>query len=183
VALKIKLGLARSIAGQDPAKTQSVLSELIQEAGEALENLRELARGIYPPILADSGLQVALEAHHGRLPLPVKLAVKNMRRYAPDVEAAAYFCILEALQNVVKHANASGATVTLEERDGRLFFSVCDDGRGLEPAAAAKGTGMQNMSDRLQALGGEFQVRLGEKGGAAVGGSLPVRVAAPLVRA
>jgi signal transduction histidine kinase len=123
-----------------------------------LEELRELARGIYPPLLADRGLRAALEAQARKAVIPVTVDAPGLGRYPQQVEAAVYFCILEALQNVAKYAHAPAARVTLRP-DGRgLAFTVEDDGQGFDPATTARGTGLQGISDRLGALGGAADV-------------------------
>jgi signal transduction histidine kinase len=175
IALKLKLGLARNLAARDPAQLSAMLEELAGEASGAIETMRELARGLYPPILADSGLTAALEAQARRSPLPIDIRADSLRRYAPEAEAAVYFCCLEALQNAAKHAHANAVTVTLEDRDGCLHFEVTDDGVGVDPAHVRSGSGIQNMADRLAALGGSLDVRAGRGGGTTVSGELPVQ--------
>ena len=174
VALKLKIALMKNLAAQDPARAQATLDELTGDANEAIETLRELARGLYPPILAQDGLVAAIEAQARRTPLPVDVVGGPLPRYPQDMEAGVYFCVLEALQNLVKHANATKATVRIEQRDGRLVFSVADDGRGLDPERARSGSGLQNMRDRIEVLGGELQVESSLGAGTRVTGSIPV---------
>ena len=107
VALAVKLRLARSLAEKDPPKAAEMLDALQAEAVDALENLRDLARGIYPPLLADQGLAAALGAQARKSPVPVSVEADGVGRYPQDVEAAVYFCALEALQNIAKYADAS----------------------------------------------------------------------------
>ena len=175
IGLKLKLGMAKSVAGLDPAQVSALLDELMGETSEAIETLRELARGLYPPILVDSGLVAALEAQARRSALPVEISAGPLGRYVPEAEGAVYFCCLEALQNAAKHAQASLATVRLEEREGALRFEVRDDGRGIDPARARSGSGIQNMADRLAALGGSLEVQAGSSCGTTVKGWLPLR--------
>jgi signal transduction histidine kinase len=175
IGLKLKLGRAKSMAGRDPAQVSALLDELMGETSAAIETLRELARGLYPPILVDSGLVAALGAQARRSALPVEIGAGSLGRYAPEIEAAVYFCCLEAFQNAAKHAQASSVTVKLEEREGELQFEVGDDGRGIDPAGARSGSGIQNMADRLAALGGSLEVRAGSSGGTVIKGWLPVR--------
>jgi len=177
VALKLKIALLKNLTATDPQRAQVALDELSGDANQAIETLRELARGLYPPILARDGLAAAVEAQARRMPIPVEVAGGPMARHSQEVEAGVYFCILEALQNVVKHANATRATVSIEQRDGRLVFSVTDDGRGLDPERARSGSGMQNMRDRVEVLGGELQVESSPGGGTQVTGSIPVTAA------
>ncbi len=139
VALKVRLGLVRGFLENDPQRARTMLDDLGKDAGAAIEALRELARGINPPILADFGLVAALQAQAQRIPVPVDLVADSVPRYPADVESAIYFCCLEALQKVVKHAQASHVTVTLLQHDGELRFSVADDGRGIDPAGAGPG--------------------------------------------
>jgi len=132
VALKVKLGLAEMLLGRDPAKAAATLEQLKGDADEALETLRDLARGIYPPLLADKGLVVALESQARKATLPVRVEAEGVGRYAQDVEATVYFCVLEALQNVQKYAAASDVAVRLREGEGILTFEVADDGAGFD---------------------------------------------------
>src|ERR1700680_4633064 len=131
VALKVKLGLAQSLAHRDPEKARDMVRQLKADADEALETLRDLARGIYPPLLADKGLTAALESQARKATLPVHIDSAGVGRYPQETEAALYFCTLEALQNVQKYAEASSATVLLREDGERLLIEVVDDGRGF----------------------------------------------------
>jgi signal transduction histidine kinase len=157
VALKVKLGLAEAFAEKDPAKAKELVGQLKADADEALETLRDLARGIYPPLLADKGLAAALESQARKATLPVTVETDGIGRYPQEIEAAVYFCVLEALQNIQKYAAATRAVVRLHDRDGRLGFEVEDDGKGFDPEHAEKGSGLTNMGDRLDALGGSIE--------------------------
>jgi signal transduction histidine kinase len=174
VALAVKLRLAEQLADRDPPKVKELLAGLQSETGDALENLRDLARGIYPPLLADKGLVVALESQARKSVVPVTIEANGVGRYPQEAEAAVYFSCLEALQNVAKYASASRATVTLSDGDGRLRFEVSDDGVGFEPTATAHGTGLQGIADRIAALDGEVDVRSAPGSGTTVIGTLPV---------
>ena len=174
VALKLKIALARNLAATDPQKTQAALDELTAETNEAIETLRELARGLYPPILAQDGLVAAIEAQARRTPVPVEVVGGPLPRYPQQTESSVYFCVLEALQNVVKHANATKASVCFDAQPGRLVFSVSDDGRGVDPARVRSGSGMQNMRDRIEVLGGELRVESAPTTGTRVIGSVPL---------
>jgi signal transduction histidine kinase len=158
VALQVKLGLTRALAPTDPDKAGQLLGELQAETEQALQDLRDLARGIYPPLLQDQGLPAALAAQARKSPLPVTVEAGGIGRYPSEVEAAVYFCVLEALQNVAKYAGATTATVTLSGTD-HLTFTVADDGSGFDPATTPRGSGLTNMADRLAALGGEVEVQ------------------------
>jgi len=172
VALKIKVGLAEA-AAEPESKARPILAQLKQDADEALDNLRELARGIYPPLLASDGLQAALASHVRRLAIPVNLRVDDVPRQPREVEGAVYFCCLEALQNVVKSAEASAVDVHISTDNSMLTFRVEDDGKGFEPATVTRGSGLQNMRDRLEALGGSLEVRSAPGHGTTVVGKIP----------
>jgi signal transduction histidine kinase len=174
VALTVKLRLAETLAERDPERVAPMLAELKAEAQEALDNLRDLARGIFPPLLADRGLAPALEAQARKSPVPVTVAADGVGRFPEEVEAGVYFCCLEALQNVAKYSAATRATVSLSLHDGDLRFSVEDDGRGFDPATTAQGAGLQNMADRLGALGGTLEVTSAPGRGTRVVGRLPM---------
>ncbi|HSD49644.1 MAG TPA: sensor histidine kinase [Actinomycetota bacterium] len=158
VALAVKLRLAQGLVAKDPEKAATMLGDLQSEAQTTLEDLRDLARGIYPPLLADQGLGAALAAQAKRAPVPVTVESDGIDRYPQGVESAVYFCALEALNNVAKYADASSVTIRLSDGDGRLVFSVADDGRGFDPAETGHGTGLQGMADRLDAIGGSLEV-------------------------
>ena len=158
VALSINLGLAQTLFDSDPTQAREMLTQLKSDASDALENLRDLARGIYPPLLADRGLSAALTSHAAKAPVPTKVEAGEVARYPMEVEAAIYFCVLEALQNVAKYAGASSATVKLAEDNGHITFAVSDDGAGFDVERAARGAGLTNMTDRLEALGGRLEI-------------------------
>ena len=174
VALAVKLRLAEQLTERDPSKAKDLLADLQTETGDALENLRDLARGIYPPLLADKGLVAALESQARKSVIPVTIEATGVGRYQQDAEAAVYFSCLEALQNVAKYASASGATVSLTDGDGRLRFEVTDDGVGFRRDGMSYGTGLQGIADRLAALEGSFEVRSAPGAGTTVTGVVPV---------
>ena len=178
VALAVKHRLAASLVGKDEDKLRSMLEQLQSDTNDALENLRDLARGIYPPLLADRGLVAALDAQTRKSSVPTRLEAAEIGRYPQEAEAAVYFSCLEALQNVAKYAGATSATVRLEQSNGSLTFAVSDDGVGFDPAAAERGSGLQGIADRLAALGGTMDVRSTPGHGTTVAGSLPVATAA-----
>jgi signal transduction histidine kinase len=173
VALAVKANLAEQLMGKDVGRARSLLAQVKTESTEALENLRDLARGIYPPLLADKGLGAALEAQARKSPVAVTVESAGIGRYAQEVEAAVYFCCLEALQNIAKYADANAATVRLSDGAGSLTFEVSDDGRGFDPASTGYGTGLQGMADRLDAIGGSLEVRSAPGEGTTVVGRLP----------
>jgi signal transduction histidine kinase len=176
VALAIKLTLAEALIGSDTDGERELLAELRQDATGAVEDLRDLARGIYPPLLAGEGLVTALTAQARKAPVPTSVTADGVCRYAQDVEAAVYFCVLEALQNVAKYAAATRAEVRLAASGHDLKFEVTDDGAGFDPGSKTYGTGLQGMADRLHAHGGSVTVRSSPGAGTTISGRLPCRV-------
>ncbi|MDP8956537.1 MAG: GAF domain-containing sensor histidine kinase [Actinomycetota bacterium] len=174
VALNVKLGLARTLVSKDAEKAQQMIEQLQIETQEALENLRDLARGIYPPLLADKGLVAALEAQARKAPLPVRVEANGVGRLARDAEATVYFCVLEALQNVAKYAGASTAVVQVSTTNGEVSFAVRDDGTGFDPSKTPPGSGLTNMTDRIEALGGALEIRSEPGSGTTVTGRVPI---------
>jgi signal transduction histidine kinase len=175
VALAIKLRLA-GMTVEDLAQAKQVFGQLQTDAAGALENLRDLARGIYPPLLADLGLAAALGAQAGKSALPVAVEADGIGRFSQDAEAAVYFCCLEALQNTTKYARASAARIAVQSQSGTLRFSVSDDGGGYDARHTPMGSGLRNMADRLAALGGRLEVRSAPGQGTTITGQLPVSV-------
>jgi signal transduction histidine kinase len=155
--LRRRLAGAGSRASADPAGTRQLTSELMEEADEALQALRELARGIYPPLLADRGLGAAIEAHARRMPIAVTVDA-DVGRYPREVESSVYFCILEALRNVEAHAHARLAAVCVRREEGGLTFEVTDDGDGFDADAPAREGGLTTIRDRLDAAGGRLEI-------------------------
>ncbi len=174
VALKVKLGLVEMLLARDTEKAKATLTQLKSDADEALTTLRDLARGIYPPLLADKGLTAALESQARKATLPVTVDAEGIGRYSQEVEATVYFCVLEALQNVQKYAATSQAAVRLHETDGVLEFEVQDHGRGFDPATVTRGAGLNNMADRLDALGGSLTLTSRGGDGTTVHGAVPI---------
>ena len=157
VALAVNLRLARDVLAEDPPAAAEMLDELATAVQDTIQELRELAHGIYPPLLVDSGLPEALRAVCNRSPLDTELVTDGIGRYDGDVEAAVYFCCLEALQNAGKHAPDAHVTVRVWEDEGGLLFEVRDDGPGFDVRLARRGHGYVNMSDRLGAIGGSVR--------------------------
>jgi len=175
VALRIKLELAEELLPQDLLRGRALLHEIGDETVEALEDVRSLAHGVYPALLTQRGLGDALRDAALRSPVPVRMQVGQIGRYAPEVESAVYFCCLEAMQNAVKHAvGATRITITLSD-EGELAFEVADDGAGFDPATTPPGTGFANMHDRLAAVGGYLTQRSRPGDGTCVAGVVPRR--------
>jgi signal transduction histidine kinase len=183
VSLVIKAGLAAEHSAGLPEACEA-LHELRRDATAALENLRDLARGIYPPRLADLGLAAALGAQASRSALPVTVDAAALGRFPEETEAAVYFCCIEALANIAKYAAASRAAITLRAASGTLTFRVTDDGAGFDAALTPLGAGLRNMSDRLSALGGHLEVTSAPGAGTTITGRLPVpaMTSEPLIR-
>jgi signal transduction histidine kinase len=176
VALAIKLSITESMIGTDTEGERELLAELREDAAGAVEELRDLARGIYPPLLAGEGLVTALQAQARKAAVPTSVTAEGVGRYQQDLEAAVYFCVLEALQNVAKYAGATRAEVRLAASGHHLRFEVTDDGAGFDPESSGYGTGLQGMADRLLAHGGSLAVRSAPGAGTTIAGRLPCRV-------
>ena len=163
------------LADQDPDTAKKLLQEVSSEVTDAARDLRDLAHGIYPPLLAESGLPAALAAAARRSTLPTTVDAATLGRYPAEVEATIYFCCLEAIQNASKHAG-EGATIALrlQEATGMLTFDVADNGKGFDAQARGLGAGFVNMADRLGALGGSFRVKSAPQQGTTVSGAVPV---------
>ncbi|MCU1449050.1 MAG: hypothetical protein JWP02_1220, partial [Acidimicrobiales bacterium] len=151
-----------------------------------VQQLRDLAHGIYPPLLMDRGLPEALSAAAGRAVLSTEVDAEGIGRFTPEVEAAVYFCALEALQNAGKHAG-EGATATIRvwQEEGGLLFEVADNGAGFDPASRPHlGAGFTNMSDRVGAIGGSISVQSAPGKGTRISGRIPLEkeAAAPAAR-
>ncbi len=176
VALAVKLRLADGMIDRDPPRAHDAIAALQSDANAALDDLRDLARGIYPPLLADQGLRAALEAQAQRATTPVTVDAAAIGRYPRDIESTVYFCALEAMNNIAKYAAASRVSVALEQTDGLLRFTVRDDGRGFDRRATDGGTGLQGMADRVEAVGGSLVVESAIGSGTTVIGTVPVGV-------
>jgi signal transduction histidine kinase len=174
VALAIKIRLAGAAADEDPAQAKEIIGELQADTAAALENLRDLARGIYPPLLADLGLVAALNAQARKSPVPVAVEADGVGRLPQDTEAAVYFCCLEALQNIAKYARATQASIRLQAEDAALCFTVSDDGAGYDARRTVMGSGQRNMADRLAALDGRLEVRSAPGQGTVVTARVPL---------
>ncbi|HSV39810.1 MAG TPA: HAMP domain-containing protein [Nocardioidaceae bacterium] len=174
VLLSLKLAmLSRHVA--DSPEARALVDELRADAGLAIEELRDLAHGIYPALLESDGLAGALEDVGDRSTFPVSVTCRDVGRYEAEVEAAVYFCCLEAVQNCSKHAGAgSRVSIDVQAADGHLLFEVSDDGRGFDRASVNGSAGLQNMTDRITALGGRLQIRSEPGTGTTVEGAIPL---------
>jgi signal transduction histidine kinase len=170
VALGMQIGLAEQKLASDPAAAQALLAEARHGTREALEELRDLARGIHPPVLADRGLEAAVAALAARTPLRVDVKVDLPRRPPQAVETAAYFVVAESLANSSKHSEAGRVEIVLREQDGELVVEVSDDGVG---GADANGSGLRGLARRVGALDGRLEVV------SPAGGPTTVRVVIP----
>jgi signal transduction histidine kinase len=160
VALLAKLRLARNQLGRSPEQAAATLAELQEDARQALEDLRELARGIHPPVLSDRGLLEAIEGRVARLPIEVRIEADGLARGArlPEaIEGAAYFLVCEGLANTLKYAAVQQASVRLASTPTSVHIEVVDDGRGFEPAAVAC-SGLRGLMDRIEAVGGSLRI-------------------------
>jgi PAS domain S-box-containing protein len=175
VASVIDLQLADERFDSDPTAARAALRSALRTARDGLQELRELAAGLHPRILARGGLPAALDTLAGQCRLPVAVAAPNAR-YSPQLEAAVYFVVAEALTNVAKHANASCARVEVTESKGDLVVSIEDDGMGgADPEA---GSGLRGLSDRTEALGGYLRVDSQKGHGTILTASLPIQTGA-----
>jgi signal transduction histidine kinase len=175
VAVKVKLGPTRKraeLAGAE--KLAGFLAQLEADAGEAIRAVRDFAGGIYPPLLEAEGLVTAIGQQAQKSAVPVSMRGGNVGRYPPEVEAAVYFSVLEALQNTAKYAEASSVSVTLAESNGSLTFEVRDNGCGFDSAVTADGAGLTGMADRLDIVGGQVNIESKPAHGTTVVGSVPI---------
>jgi signal transduction histidine kinase len=156
VALGMSLGLAEEQLARDPDGARALLAEARESSSAALAELRDLVRGIHPPVLADRGLAGAVKALCLASPIPIEMSDELPGRLPAPVESAAYFALAEAITNVIKHSGADAASVRIEHRDGVLHLRVSDDGRG--GADASRGTGLRGIGRRLSAFDGQLNL-------------------------
>jgi signal transduction histidine kinase len=181
VALAVKLRLAKDAVEDEPAAAEALLDEIRGDLQDAIQELRALAHGIFPPLLVSGGLGEALPAAAARAALPTTVTADGIGRHPAEVEAAVYFCCLEALQNAAKHAgDGAEATVRVWETDTVLGFEVTDNGSGFDPAGARRdGHGFVNMTDRLGAFGGTIDVSSAPGQGTTITGTIPLHAPPP----
>jgi signal transduction histidine kinase len=176
VSLGIRLRAAQMSVPPEAADLAAQLDDLVTETTSALDELRELARGIHPAILAEGGLPPSIKALARRSAVPVELDVQVDRRLPEQIEIAAYYLVSEALTNAAKHADAAVVRVEVGTTDDTLHVRVRDDGRG--GADLDRGSGLIGLEDRVEALGGHLSVRTGPEEGTTVAADLPIRDAA-----
>ena len=175
VALKIKVGIGATMAEKEGLEdVRQILSTVKEETDLTIDSLRTLARGIYPPLLDAEGLGPALTTQLHRMPVPVTVQAAGVGRHPREIEATIYFCVLEAVQNTVKHAQAQSVLVSVTEADGRLGFEIRDDGIGFDPDRAPRGQGLINLTDRLDAVGGTMEIESEPGHGTVVKARVPV---------
>ncbi|WP_329000174.1 histidine kinase [Kribbella sp. NBC_00709] len=173
VALAVNLSLARTLADRAPERADRLVEEQRKAATATIETITSLSRGIYPSLLVDEGLEAALRTAISGSPLPVALAVAGLGRYPADVEAAAYFCALEALQNSAKHSAAKAVHLGLRGGPRVLDLTVQDDGAGFDLQAASAGVGLANMRDRVESAGGTLTISTARLRGTLIAARLP----------
>jgi two-component system, NarL family, sensor kinase len=179
VALRLQVGLAAAAADRhDDDVVTARLDAVGTEVDSVIRTLRDLSRGLHPPVLATDGVAAALRAAVRGLPIDVDVEAGSIGRFPQAVEAAVYFSCLEAVKNATTHAAASRIRVVLANGDGRLRFAVEDDGCGFDPETARRGGGLRNLEDRIAALDGHLEVEAVPGAGTRVVGELPVPVAA-----
>jgi signal transduction histidine kinase len=181
VSLSVKLGLVKTLMGKDLDRAAAMLDQVKVEANDTVESLRALARGLFPPLLAEKGLVMALNSHITKMAIPATIDAEAMtqERFTPDIEAGVYFCIREALQNASKYAAEAPITLTFVTGEGRLEFRVQDEGPGFDTTTAEAGMGTQTMVDRIEALGGELEILSAPGQGTTVVGRVPIETVAP----
>lgn len=173
VSLKIKLGIGSSLAdkaGLDDVK--SMIDVVRAETDQTIDSVRDFARGIYPPLLEAEGLGAALSAQARKMPIPVTVQAAGLGRYPKEQEATVYFCVLEALQNAMKHSEASSVQVVLSDSEDELAFEVRDDGVGFDQASVDS-NGLINMTDRVEAVGGQIHIQTQPGRGTVITASMP----------
>jgi signal transduction histidine kinase len=173
VAMSVQLKLLSTQIDRDSGAAKILAARLQDVTTSALEDLRNLARGIYPPLLVDKGLISALEAQARKVTVPVEVVAAEIGRFPQEIEAAAYFCALEALQNIAKYAQASRVSIHVRLSDGSIELDITDDGVGFDPSVTTHGTGLQGMADRLAALDGSLQIRSRPGAGTTIIGTIP----------
>ena len=173
-ALRVRLALAADrFQARGDSEAGTVLAAFGDDVDRVIDEVRDLARGIYPPLLTTQGLSAALAAAGLHAAEPVTVRAGGVRRCRPDVEIAVYFTCLAALDNAAKHAGPAQVSVSLSDSGSALHFTVCDSGAGFDPGQTQHGTGIANMRDRIAAVGGTLTVDSTPGHGTRVHGSVP----------
>jgi signal transduction histidine kinase len=171
----IRLKLAGASEQVDDENLAAKLEEIAADADAAIAELRALAHGVYPPVLVERGVPDALRTFAATVSLPIRVRATDVGRFRSPVEAALYFCVVEAIQNAAKHAGPSASVeVTLTAQPETVEFEIEDDGRGFDTTAVSDGNGLINMGDRIGALGGTLDVVSTPGRGTTVIASVPV---------
>jgi signal transduction histidine kinase len=181
VALVVNLRLAQTLAAKAPERATAVLDDQVAAVDSAIATLVDLSRGIYPRTLSEEGIASAVRAVVGTSAVPVSVHDLGIGRLPEDIEAALYFCCVEAVQNAVKHADATSITVTLSLRAGHATLSVHDDGVGFDQASITPGDGLGNMRDRIDAVSGDLLIGPAPAGGTDIVATVPVAARAEAV--
>lgn len=175
MALKVQIRLLMQVArGESAEEIADILSEIAGDIQAAVEEIRSLARGLYPPLLESEGLEAAVVSQAQGSPIPVELKSEGIGRHPKEVESAVYFAVAEAMTNAVKHAYPSRIDITLSESDGFLTVDVEDDGVGFDLHQTGDGIGLVNIRDRVQALGGEVDFVSAPGAGTTVAARIPI---------
>src|SRR5215211_7903426 len=172
VTLAVRLRIAQECLPEDPAAAEAMLASVGEDLKRALEELRELARGLHPAVLTDRGLEPALQSLTNRAPFPVAIVGVPSYRLDEGVEAAVYYLAAESLTNAAKHADASEARVEITNANEEVIVTIRDNGSG--GASAARGSGLRGLADRIEALGGRFVLESPSGGGTLVRATLPL---------
>ena len=181
VALVVNLRLAQTLTARSPDRAEAVLAEQGEAVDSAITTLVELSRGIYPEVLAEEGVAAAIRTLVSTSATPVTVLDRGVGRHSEELEAALYFCCIEAVQNAVKHASASRIEIELDTVGDRVTLLVRDDGVGFDVATVLAAGGLGNMRDRIDSVGGDLAVRGNDLGGTDVVASLPARAAVGVV--
>jgi len=179
-SLKLDIRRLRHLVRRGPTEVEAALQRLEEQAEKALQTVKELARGVYPPLLTAQGISAALSARARAAPVDVRISSAGVERYPAGVEEAVYFCCTEALQNAVRHARPTSVRISLEGRGDELFFQVEDDGIGFDLAVAAGGAGLQSMRDRVDVVGGTLEIVTSVEAGTTVRGRVQIPSAAKI---
>jgi signal transduction histidine kinase len=178
ISIKLRLEIEAEEGDLSESRRERLL-EIAQSVEAALAEVREVSQGLHPPLLTASGLPAALRRFHGHATSPPEIDAVGVGRYPPEIESAVYYCCLEAIQNATKHGGRGvHVSVALAEENGHLTFSVTDDGPGFG-VGEVRGLGLQNMEDRLGAVGGRLMIATAPGRGTTISGHVPLQPAIP----